>query len=444
METTHKKGSWIRNSATVKLLTITVLMLLLLIPASMIQSIIQERERRNLEAVEEVSKRWASAQEIKGPILTIPFRYVYEEKGKTKTATKHWYLLPENLTIHGKILPKKLQRGIYDVIVYNSDLSLSGKFILKKPPMPGKKVEILYDQAFLTVGISDLRGIKDKIRVNWNAQTLDVEPGSNIAHQIQSGVTIALPDLAAKKQADYKFDFKLNLQGSKTLNFVPVGSTTVVKLTSPWQSPSFNGNFLPANRELTKEGFYAEWKVLELNRNFPQTWVDKSQYTEMGNAVFGVDFILPLDDYQKSMRSAKYAVMTIALTFLIFFLVEVLYKKKIHPLQYALVGLALVLFYILLVSITEHLNFNIAYGISTVAIVLLISFYSISIFHDRKLSIMLLTTISAVYAFLFVTLQLVDYALLMGSLGLLLMLGATMYFTRNIDWYQLNLPGGEE
>ena len=159
----------------------------------------------------------------------------------------------------------------------------------------------------------------------------------------------------------------------------------------------------------------------------------------MQESSFGVDLIKPIDDYQKSLRSAKYAAMAIALTFLIFFLVEILNKKKIHPFQYALVGLALCLFYILLVSISEHSNFNIAYGISSVGIVVMISLYSLSVFKKLNLSLILISTLCGIYGFLFVTLQLADYALLMGSIGLLLILGLTMYFTRNINWYKLNM-----
>ena len=158
----------------------------------------------------------------------------------------------------------------------------------------------------------------------------------------------------------------------------------------------------------------------------------------MQNSAFGVNLIMPLDDYQKSMRSAKYAAMTIALTFLIFFLVEILNGRKIHPFQYVLVGLGLVLFYVLLVSISEHSNFNLAYLISSVAIVSMITLYSYSIFRVRKLTLLLFATLVGIYGFLFVTLQLADYALLMGSAGLTLILGLTMYFTRNVNWYKLN------
>lgn len=435
----EKVSNLIKNSVTLKLVTITFLMLLLLIPASMIQSIIQEREQLNNETTNEVSAKWANEQLINGPILSIPLVYEYEKDDEKISVTKYWQILPENLNITGDIVPEKLKRGIYEVVVYKSALAISGNFLVKSQPDPNNLKQIKFDQAFLTIGITDLRGIKNKINLKWNGENLNVNPGSKLQDIIYSGVTIDLPSLAKQTGNEIQFSFDLDLQGSKKLAFIPIGSTTNVNLKSPWESPSFNGNFLPDNRELSEAGFTANWTILQLNRNYPQTWIGNGQRQQMQESSFGVDLILPLDDYQKSYRSAKYAVMTIALTFLIFFLVEVLNKRKIHPFQYALVGLALCLFYILLVSISEHTDFNIAYGISTLGIVIMISLYSLSVFKKMKLSLLLITTITGIYGFLFVTLQLADYALLMGSVGLTIILGLTMYFTRNINWYKLNI-----
>lgn len=435
----ERVNSLIKNSVTLKLVTITVLMLLLLIPASMIQSIIQEREQLNNQTANEVSSKWADEQQLNGPILTIPLTYEFERDEHKFTTTKYWHILPEALSINGDVVPEKLKRGIYEVVVYKSRLEVSGHFKINQKPDPQGLKKINYDQAFLTVGIKDLRGIKNQIILNWNGEKLDVKPGSKLPGLIYSGITVNLPDWGEVSTKEVKFDFSVSLQGSKNLSFVPIGNTTTVDLTSTWESPSFGGNFLPDTRQLNEDGFTASWSVLQLNRNYPQYWMGSDPKPQMEASSFGVDLILPLDDYQKSYRSAKYAVMTIALTFLIFFLVEILNKRKIHPFQYALVGLALCLFYTLLVSISEHSNFNVAYGISTLAIVAMISLYSISVFKKLKLSTLLVATLAGIYGFLFVTLQLSDYALLMGSIGLTLILGLTMYFTRNINWYKLSI-----
>ena len=442
--TLEKVNGWIKNSVGLKLITITILMLLLLIPASMIKSIISERENLNQSVLNEVSRKWAGKQQINGPVLCIPLVYEYvieDEKAGTKTITKtkHLYLLPEQLSINGKIEPEKLKRGIYEVVVYRSALNISGNYKLNLKIDPEGLKEIKYDKAFLTVGISDLRGIEDEIVLNWGKQKLDIQPGSKLSDMISSGVSIDLPNVKEQVDQSIDFSFQLNLQGSQNLSFIPIGSTTEVDLQSSWSSPSFNGNFIPDTREVSDSGFTANWKILQLNRNYPQTWVGKNMHKAMQYSALGVDLIMPLDDYQKSMRSAKYAAMTIALIFLIFFLVEILNGRKIHPFQYALVGLALCLFYILLISISEHSNFNIAYLISASLTSLMILVYAKSIFKSNKFTGILSATVLGIYGFLFVTLQLADYALLMGSIGLALILGITMYFTRNINWYKLNM-----
>tara|TARA_Y100001972_G_scaffold122335_1_gene167756 strand:- start:99 stop:1430 length:1332 start_codon:yes stop_codon:yes gene_type:complete len=434
----ERLNSWMRNSVMLKLITIMILTLLLLIPASMIESTIREREGLNMEAIEEVSSIWARQQQVNGPILAIPVIYEYKEEEKIKTLTKHLFILPENLVVEGSISPEKLHRGIYEIVVYKSSMNIGGSFRLDQEIDQTNLKEIQFGKAFLTIGISDMRGIKNDIDFRWGGKQLGVEPGSRISHMIHSGVTINVPDLTPQMGSEVDFTFELDLHGSQNLSFVPIGSKTDVKIESEWSSPSFNGNFLPATREVTDEGFNAYWSILELNRNYPQSWVGPDQSHVLESSAFGVDLLLPLDDYQKSMRSAKYAIMTIALTFLMFFLVEIITKRKIHPFQYILVGLALCLFYILLVSISEQLNFNLAYLISMLAIVSMIVLYSLSMFKKQILSMVLVAVLLGIYGFLFVTLQLADYALLMGSVGLTLILAATMYFTRNIDWYRLN------
>lgn len=431
-----KVGNLIKGSITIKLVIVTILMLLLLIPTSMVKSIIQERERLNQMATNEVSSIWAKQQRVEGPVLTVPLIYANKVGKDTVETTKYWHILPEELTIDGNVMPETLKRGIYEVVVYKSDISLSGTFDINTKPDPNHLKEIQYDKAFLTIGINDLRGVKNDIKVDWNGKKLGTDPGSKISEMTGSGITVYLPEIKRDERKKYDFDFDLDLHGSGNLSFIPLGSQTDVNVSSPWSDPSFQGSFLPTHRDITDEGFKATWNVLELNRNYPQSWIGNANFGLFNESSFGVDFILPLDDYQKSFRSAKYAVLVISLTFLLFFLVEVTNKQRIHPFQYALVGLALCLFYVLLVSISEHIDFNLAYGISTLAIVLMISLYSISVFKKVKLSVVLSTILTALYGFLFVTLQLSDYALLLGSVGLCVILGLTMYFTRNINWYQ--------
>ena len=232
------------------------------------------------------------------------------------------------------------------------------------------------------------------------------------------------------------FSTQLNLKGSEQLQFIPVGETTSVHLKSKWPSPSFNGAFLPATREITENGFTAAWSILHLNRNYPQFWVGK-QY-KVSDSSFGLKLVITADKYQKSIRISKYALVFIIFTFAAFFVSEIISKRRIHPIQYILVGLAVILFYVLLLAISEHLNFDVAYILSAVAITTIITGYSRGISKNNLFAVTVCGLLVFLYAYLYIVLQLEDYALIMGSIGLFVVLTTVMYITRKIDWYSLD------
>jgi len=428
---------FIRRSVTLKILTIVILMLMLLIPMEFVRSLIFEREQLRQAAITEVSDKWANKQDIYGPVLTLPFNERIIEDGKVEIVRKEAHFLPSVLNIEGKIDPQKRKRGIYEVVVYDSEVRLTGSFDdLQNHLSDLKDMELLWDEAFLTVNISDLRGIKDKIACTVNGQEMQVQPGSHIPELIMSGITVSHIINQAPEGEEFAFSLDLHLKGSQYLGFAPLGKETSVKLTSAWKDPSFSGSFLPDDRTVDKNGFSASYNILEVNRNYPQFWTGIKNMESIRSSKFGVDLLLPVNDYQKATRSAKYALLVIALTFLTFFLVEIFNKKEVHPFQYILIGLALVLFYTLLISISEHLNFNIAYLISSLAIISIIGFYAKAILHNIRQTIVLVMILSFTYTFVYVTLQLQDYALLIGSIGLTTILAFTMYITRKINWYE--------
>ena len=333
--------------------------------------------------------------------------------------------------------PKKLYRGIYEVIVYDSNIQLEGSFNMPEDFDKNAFTEIRWEEAFVTIGVSDLRGIKEDMNLNWNGQSIASIPGSKVNQIITSGLSFPIKDLKDNFQ-DLNFSVKMSLQGSSNLSFVPLGKNTELAMNSKWDSPSFVGSFLPDERNVSKTGFDASWQVLQINRNFPQHWQGNTYTHELSSAVFGVDFILPSDAYQKSIRSIKYALMNIALTFLIFFLVELFTKSRIHPFQYIMVGLSIILFYVLLVSLSEHIGFDRSYLISGTAVVSMIYLYSLSVFKSLKFSMYLLGLSIINFAFIYITLQMTEYALLLGAVSMTAILAMVMYGTRNIDWYNIN------
>jgi inner membrane protein len=441
METTksilESVGQSIRRSVTLKLFSIFILMMLLMIPMTYVKTLIEERENLKQQTISEVNNMWANEQTVYGPIMTIPQQKLVQEDQKTTTVHRQLHILPSALNITGNVVPRTLRRGIYEVVVYDAVLSFSGRFDnLQKYLSETDDFTAMTEDAFLTVHISDMRGIKEKVAVKWNDEIKDVEPGSGIPNLVSSGITIK-EVLQPDGQNLYEFSFELRLQGSQFLGFIPLGKETFVKLDSEWKNPGFTGSFLPEERNLNENGFTAHWKVLELNRNYPQSWIGDRNLKEMHISTFGVGLLLPMNDYQKSMRSAKYALLTISLTFLTFFLVEIFNKSKMHPFQYILIGLALVLFYTLLISISEHSGFNVAYMISATAVISIIGLYSKSILGNIKQAVVLVLILSFTYTFVYITLQIQEYALLIGSIGLTAILAFTMYITRNINWYDL-------
>ncbi len=435
-----KLGQSIKSSVTLKLLSIFVLMLLLLIPIGLVEDVIQERNSLRQKTVKEVSSKWANEQYVYGPILTIPIRKEMLKDEKWVTIEDEVHILPDLFKVRGEVTPKRLKRGIYEVVVYDSQLAFSGSFEnLTAYRADLKEYEFLLDDAFLTVHISDLRGIKEKVVVQWNGDSKNIEPGSHISPLVKSGITVKNV-LAGDETNSYRFNFDLNLQGSQYLGFMPLGRETDVKLVSTWADPKFSGSFLPDTRSVTEDGFAASWRVLELNRNYPQYWVGDQNSSDVSSSSFGVELMLPVNDYQKAMRSAKYALLAISLTFLTFFLVEIFNKKKLHPFQYILIGLALCLFYTLLVSISEHLNFNKAYLISSTVIIGIIGLYARAILSSTRQAATLVVILCFTYAFVFVTLQVQDYALLIGSVGLTCILAFAMYITRKVNWYDISSP----
>jgi inner membrane protein len=235
---------------------------------------------------------------------------------------------------------------------------------------------------------------------------------------------------------------QIKLKGSEQLHFIPMGKTTEVSLTSAWSDPSFNGNFLPEPYQVNETGFTASWKILHLNRSYPQEWKDKS--FDLGGSSFGVSLLQVGDTYSKTERSVKYAILFVTLTFLLYFFIEILQKKKVHPLQYVLVGLAIIIFYTLLLSISEYLGFNAGYFISATATVLLITAYTKSMFRDWKIVIVFFLVLSALYGFIFALIQLQDGALLFGSIGLFIILAIVMYYSRKIEWYTKTVATSEK
>ncbi len=440
-----------KNSVGLRMFVIGFLTLAMLIPAWLIENLIQERQQRRDEAVQEVSEKWGGVQTVSGPVLSVPYKTLARTETTDDKGVKHTeiheiitytHLLPENLNIKADIVPEVRYRGIYEVILYHSAITVEGVFSFapfKELNIPAK--DILWNDAFLAVGIADVKGIKDIVKVRWNGTELLANPGIPSSDVLDVGITVkpALSQADVDANTQYSVALDLNLNGSSELYFVPVGRETKTTVRSKWGNPSFVGQFLPENRTVEASTFSADWKILHLNRNFPQAWRG-AQY-KIQQSAFGVKLLMAIDEYQKITRTAKYAIMFITLTFLSFFMAEVLTKRVIHPIQYVLIGLALSIFYTLLLSLSEQINFNRAYVLSSAAIIVLIAAYTRNVLGGNLATAVITGILVTLYGFLYIVLQLQDYALLLGSVGLFVILAVVMYITRKIDWFSLGGSG---
>lgn len=417
---------WERNRMLIKGLLIGFLILIMLIPTAFLLHLVSERQSRQNEVINEVSSKWGNQQTITGPLIVVP--YLNHTENKRKTA----YFLPETLNVNGDMKPEVRHRSLYDVELYRSEMTLTGKFA----PITADLVQLssgdmYWNEARLVMGLGDARGLEDEVILTLNGRKQNMSAGAGDNDFTGESVSSLVTD---DLKSGLEYNIHIKAKGSSYLYFVPVGKTTEVALHSNWKDPAFDGQYLPSKTPvITKDGFEAYWKVLQVSRSFPQAWKDANY--ELSKSAFGVKLLQPTDGYAMTERCVKYAILFIALTFIVFFFMEIMQKVQVHPLQYILVGIALCVFYTLLLSISEYAGFNPAYLIASSATVLLIGIYVWGIFRKFKVALGFTTALAVLYGYIFTLVQLQDYALIFGSIGLFVILAIIMFYSNKIDWY---------
>lgn len=422
MENENAKQEKWYQSMTVKMVLLGILGLMLMIPLALIMEVIRERSQNAESARAEIGNLWASAQTITGPVLNVPGTKVIADDGRYVTTTMH--VLPDDLKVNGVLVPEIRYRGIYESVVYTSDLELSGSFSLTGYD-EFNDYTWQWDKAYISLGVSDNKGISDQADLTIGGRVISARPGAVQTDLFDKGISFLLP-LDASQLSAFMGDFtiSLGLRGSGSIAFAPVGRSTRVSLTSEWEAPKFTGTFLPAEREVTDTGFTASWTVTHLNRSFPQVWTGKN-YIPSDDA-FGVDLIMESDHYTKAERSAKYGLLFIALTFLVLIIIELRSEKRVHIFYYLLVALALILFFSLLTALSEHIGFNPAYLISSAATIGLLTAFFGSLLRKRWMVLLISGLLTVLYLFIFFLLAMKDYAFLAGNIGLFVLLAVLM------------------
>ena len=456
METSARKFT---QSLTFKGIMIALLTLLLLIPGAMIQNLIKERQERSRETVQKINDKWSRSQTLCAPLLLVPYTTTKFDKEQKPYYEEHTlYITPKELKINASLTPVERYYGIFKAILYKSDIHFEGNFS-ELPNLKIENSELHFDKAQIAIGVTDLRGVSQNPDFKIGDKTLETTVGEvkffSVSENLVSeditkyglrksyssnenisgkSLIVNLKDIGLTDSLPQSLNFSciMKLNGSGAINFIPIGQYTAVTVSGQWRSPSFIGSFSPEST-VDKEQFTATWSILSFNREIPETWSDNN-IADLGNNSFGVNLIETVDHYQQNMRSAKYALMFIALTFIVFFFVEIFTKKPIHIFQYVLVGIALILFYSLLLSLSEQIGFGWAYLVASVATILMITIYFNSLIKQKNATFILAGILLTLYAFLYIILQVEDFALLFGSIFLFVILGVIMFVSNKIKF----------
>ena len=443
-----------RSNVLLKAIVVGGFAVAFIVPLAMIWGVVRDRSRYRDTVTAEVAKSTAQSQTLVGPLVVVRYRERIAAAGKGSVEHVREgaeIILPESLSIRSKVHVQTRQRGIHRVPVFRATTGLAAAFTL--PPRLGisdKRQLVEEPRAEVVFGVSDPRGMRSVPEVRLRGATLEARPGVGL-DWLKNGFSVALPPEAAGRRVP--LEVNLDLMGTDRLMFLPVGAVTDVELSSDWPHPSFVGAFLPDERSVSARGFEARWKLSRfatgvddvmarirdsMSRGVPVIPDGGDGEPGLLSADLGVRFVQPVDGYTQSERAVKYGFLFVFLTFVAFFLFEVLRRMAIHPIQYLLCGAALALFFLLLVSLSEHLPFAAAYLVSSVACVGLIAFYVGHVIRSTARGLAFGGLVGAMYGFLYVILQSEDYALLLGALLLFAALAIVMVMTRRVDWYRLS------
>ncbi|MVG16783.1 cell envelope integrity protein CreD [Aeromonas jandaei] len=431
----------VKQIFTHKIFLLLLLSLLLMVPVQSIMELNRERQIYRNQAIQSIMASSSGPQRLMGPVIVQPYTrsVTVEQDGKrfVRQEQTYRYLLPEQLDVQAtmEVTPRKL--GIYQAQVYQTRLSLSGRLptaaqLQESAPLAGND-ELVAGKPYLSLVLSDARGINSVPELQLGTQRIPFAPGTHLGDAL-AGIHAPLDSLP---QQDGTFHLELNLQGMNELEVVPLGRESKLQLAGNWPHPNFIGDFLPASRSLNQEGFSASWQTSWFATDMESRFNRAMNGGEGELPTFSVSLVQPVDHYQLNERAAKYALLFIGLTFISFFMFELLKGLRVHPIQYALVGMGLAIFYLVLLALTEHLGFGWAYLVAALASVLLNGFYLSHVLGGRKQGIGFAALLGLVYAILYSLLQAEEIALLLGALLLFATLALIMLLTRKLDWYQV-------
>ncbi|MCE1227927.1 MAG: cell envelope integrity protein CreD [Firmicutes bacterium] len=420
---------------------------MLLIPLAMIQGQIESRSKRKQSVVDDVAASTAGRQQLIGPLLIIPYtewqeQKVYDETTKSTHMTQvpvehHQIINPTHLEMGGEVKVEERHRGLYTTQIYHLETRLKARFTVPTVlHANSQRVKTTFpENPFVLLGLSDLRGVGNRPSVVWDGKEV-MFTAKAPTRTLPGGVQAHLGPVEALRGQDLVFEIPLQLMGSQVLSLAPVADDNRISLKSNWPTPSFTGRFLPVSHRIDGQGFEAQWQVSSLARSLESILEPSGKsFTE---EALSIAFIEPVNIYLQSERAVKYGFLFVGLTFAGFFFFEMLKRMPIHPMQYLLVGFALAIFFLLLLSLTEHITFPVAYLIASSASVVLLGAYLMHVLQSRWQGMAFTAGFAALFGVLYALLASEDNALLTGSLLLFAVLAIVMMSTRKLDWYALS------
>lgn len=424
----------VKQKIETKLIIIIGLIVLLLIPIFMIQNLIDERSELQQQVQADIAKSSSDEQQVIGPFIHAQYLETVTVDGKTSEQLMNMTLLPESLNVSSNLATFEKYRGIYKALLYRSQNQFEGRFKTSAlAVLADKKIKRLN----LILAISDVRGIGQGSHINVNERSYELLPGTQL-DQLPQGIRVELDYETIRKSEVLPYQIDLNLQGMRQLSFAPVGKNSSLTMQADWPHPSFVGDYLPIESSISAQDFSASWQTNYFATNLKELFnqcLFRNECTLFKQRNMGVNLVDSVNHYLKNYRASNYAILVIVLIFASFFLLEVLRDEPIHPVQYGFVGLALAVFYLLLISLSEHLGFNIAYLLSALASAILLSVYVAGMLKNSKHGGLFLCGVLFLYSLLYGLLSAEDYALLMGSVLVFVVLSLIMMLTRRVNWY---------
>ncbi len=432
---------------TKRIIVLGILVLVMLIPLAMIGDTVTERSDRRYQVESEIAGLWGGNQTIGGPVLAVPYvtrtEITSPNGAVSQTEVRYLvYLLPETLEIHADVKAELRYRSIYEALVYRSEITIAGRFAAPSfadwsvPPS-----DVLWDEATLSVGLTDLRGIRS-LDFTLDERPVAFAPGLSKTQLFRSGLQARLPKAGGDR--GHSFTLHLAVNGTGLLEFLPMGSETKLTVAADWPHPSFTGAALPAERSIGKDGFSASWAMSYLARSYPPSWrAEDLSFIDQPDGRIGVALVLPGDSYQQTDRIVKYGLLVIGLIFSTIFVAGLLKTTRAHLVQYLLVGSSICIFYMLVLSLSEHIRFVAAYAIASGADVATVAIY-VWRTVARFTGYVVAAVLALIHGWMYLLLQMEDYVLMAGSLGLFAALVTVMYVTRNVDWFRIGQPGEGE